>query len=438
MKISKKQAKIDEEQLKKEEENLARSKGILRRYLLFFAVIFLLAGSFWFGFNRGKEQGIPEEKAFPLAETVIENKSPAYKPTVDFSLFWRVWELLKEKYVDKTSLDAQRMVYGAIKGMVKATGDPYTTFFDPKETKSFSEDIIGSFEGIGAELGIKDDILTVIAPLEDSPAQKAGLRTGDKILKIGDKSTVDTTIDEAVDLIRGKKGTAVMLTVLHEGEQETREITIIRNTIEIKSVKLEFKDPDIAYLKLTKFGEETSKEFDAAMNQILSQGSKGIILDLRNNPGGFLDKSVDIASRLIVKGEVVVAEEDSAGKKESLYTSGGDKLSSLPIVALINEGSASASEILAGALRDDRQIELIGKKSFGKGSVQELLNLPGDSSIKITVAKWLTPKGDYIMEKGISPDIEVGLTLDDFNNQRDPQLDKAIEVIKEKMAKSLD
>ncbi len=424
---------MDEEQLKKEEENFAKNKGLLRRYLLLFVVIFLLVGSFWLGFNRGKAQKVSEDKTFPLAESIIENKSPENKPAVDFSLFWRVWELLKEKYVDKSSLDAQQMVYGAIKGMVKATGDPYTTFFDPKETKSFSEDIQGSFEGIGAELGVKDEILTVIAPLEDSPAQKAGLRSGDKILKIGDKSTTDITIDEAVDLIRGKKGTEVALTVLHEGEQETREITIIRNTIEIKSVKLEFKDPNIAYLKLIKFGEETSKEFDAAMNQIISRGSKGIVLDMRNNPGGFLDKSVDIASRLIAKGEVVVSEEDNAGKKESLYTLGGDKLSFLPIVVLINEGSASASEILAGALRDDRQVELIGKKSFGKGSVQELLDLPGKSSIKITVAKWLTPKGDYIMETGINPDIEVDLTLDDFNNQRDPQLDKALEIIKEKM-----
>jgi len=424
----------NDEQRAVEEENLKRNKKLFKKYLLFFVVIFALAGSFWLGFNRGKKaQATPDDKNFPLTETLLENKSSGGENSVDFSLFWRAWDLLKEKYVNKSSLDAQQLVYGAIKGMVRATGDPYTTFFDPKETKSFSEDLGGSFEGIGAELGMKNDVLTVIAPLEDSPAQKAGLRSGDRIFKIDGKITTDMTIDEAVDLIRGKKGTEIKLTILREGEQEAREISITRGTIEIKSLKLEFKDSGIAYVKLIKFGEETAQEFDLAMNKITAEGSRGIILDLRNNPGGFLDKSVDIASRLIPKGAVVVMEEDSAGKRESLYTNGGDRLSSLPIVVLINEGSASASEILAGALRDDRQVTLIGRKSFGKGSVQELVNLPGNSSMKVTVAKWLTPNGDYIMEKGINPDIDVNLSLDDFNNDRDPQLDKALEVIKEKI-----
>jgi carboxyl-terminal processing protease len=428
---------MDVEQLQIEEENLKKNRRLFRRYLIFFAVIFLIAGGYWMGFTRGQKQGLAEEKVFPLSETIIQNKFQGDNQSVDFSLFWKVWELLKEKYVNRASLDAQQMVYGAIKGMVKSTGDPYTTFFDPKETKSFAQDLEGSFDGIGAELGIKDEILTVIAPLEDSPSQKAGLRAGDKILKIGDKITSDMTIDEAVDLIRGKKGTEVKLTVLHEGDQETRDVTIVRDTIEVKSVKVEFRDPNVAHIKIIKFGEETTKEFDDAMNQVLAKGSEGIILDVRNNPGGFLDKSVDIASRLIPKGEVVVTEEDNTGKKESLYTKGGDRLNPIPIVVLINEGSASASEILAGALRDDRKITLIGKKSFGKGSVQELIDLPGNSSIKVTVAKWLTPNGDYIMEKGINPDVEVNMTLDDFNNQRDPQLDKALEVIKERMAEPL-
>jgi len=428
---------MDTEQLIVEEESLKRNRRLFKKYLVFFAVIFLVIGGYWLGFSHGQKQAPTEEKIFPLSETIIENKFSSDKQAVDFSLFWKVWDLLKEKYVDRASLDAQQMVYGAIRGMVKAAGDPYTTFFDPKETKSFSQDLEGSFEGIGAELGIKDEILTVIAPLEDSPAQKAGLRAGDKILKIGDNITSDMTIDEAVDLIRGKKGTEIKLTVLHEGDQETQDVTIIRETIEVKSVKLEFRDPNVAYIKIIKFGEETMVEFDLAMNQVLEKGSEGIVLDLRNNPGGFLDKSVDIASRMIPKGEVVVMEEDYKGKREILYTKGGDRLSVIPVVVLINEGSASASEILAGALRDDRKITLIGKKSFGKGSVQELIDLPGNSSIKITVAKWLTPNGEYIMEKGINPDIEVDLTLDDFNNKRDPQLDKALEVLKEKMAEPL-
>ncbi len=422
---------VDEETLK-QTRSLDNNRKLLHKYLFIFFFVFLLVGSFWLGYSRGKNSPA-DNRSFPLAQTQITNKNSPQN-SVDFSLFWKVWDLLKEKYVDKNSLDAQKLVYGAIRGMLRATNDPYSTFFDPAETKSFSQDLEGSFEGIGAELGIKDNILTVIAPLADSPAAKAGLRAGDKILKVGDKTTADTTIDEAVDLIRGKKGTEVKLTVLRLGEDGVREISIVRDTISIKSVELEFKPDGIAYLKITKFGDDTAKEFDAAANQIISQSAKGIVLDLRNNPGGFLDKAVSVASRMIPKGELVVSEEDNTGKKDNLYTSGGDRLSSLPVVVLINEGSASASEILAGALRDNRAVQLIGKKSFGKGSVQELIDLPGNSSVKITVDKWMTPNGDYIMDEGITPNIEVDLTQEDFDNNRDPQLDKALEVIQQEIS----
>lgn len=423
---------MDEDQIQK--SNLERNnQNLFTKYFYFFIVLILVLGSFWLGYNNGKKSAseIVADQISPIGKTTVVNKFSAGKDTVDFALFWKVWDTLKEKYVNQDSLDAQELVYGAIRGMLKATNDPYTTFFDPKETKEFAQDMGGSFEGIGAELGIKDDVLTVIAPLDGSPAQKAGLLAGDKIIKIGDKPTSDVTIDSAVDLIRGKKGTEVVLTIFHPGDQETKDITIIRDTIKINSIKLEFKDNDIAHLKINQFGEKTSDEFDLAMNQIILHGSKGIVLDLRNNPGGFLTSSVEIASRMISKGNIVVTEEDSAGKKDSLYTTGGDKLSAIPMVVLINEGSASASEILAGALRDNRQIKLIGKKSFGKGSVQELISLPNKASVKITVAKWMTPNGDYIMEKGISPDVEVELTLDDFKAEKDPQLDKAIETIQE-------
>jgi carboxyl-terminal processing protease len=252
-------------------------------------------------------------------------------------------------------------------------------------------------------------------------------------LKIDEKSSLELTIDQAVDLIRGKKGTQVKLTILHNGDQETTEIIVIRETIKLDSAKVEFKDDDIAYLKIIKFSDDVDVQFNSAMNKIIAQKSKGIILDLRDNPGGLLDKSIKVASRMIAKGSVVVLEENNAGKKDSLYTIGGDKLSSIPMVVLINEGSASASEILAGALKDNRELTLIGDKTFGKGSVQQLMDLPGGSSVKITVAKWLTPKGDYIMEKGISPDVEVKMTNDDYKNKRDPQLDKAMEIIKEKI-----
>ena len=408
------------------------NKSIFKKYIVLIVLAFLLFGSFQWGYTQGKNSTTSSGQIYPITNTSIQNKLPQGEDrNIDFSLFWKVWDLLKEKYVNKNSLDTQTLIYGAIKGMLKATGDPYSNFFNPKETQDFAQEISGNFDGIGAELGIKDDILTVIAPLDNSPAQKAGLLAGDKILKIEDKSTSDMTIDQAVDLVRGEKGTTVKLTIFHKGAQETKDISIVRDTIQVKSVKLDFKDNNVAYLKINKFSEDTSKEFDLAMNTIISKNSKGIILDLRNNPGGFLDQSVDVASRLIPRGKPVVIEEDSTGKKDTLNTAGGDKLSNLPMVILINEGSASASEILAGALKDDRNITLIGKKSFGKGSVQELISLPQGSSAKITVAKWLTPNGDYIMEKGISPDIDIDLTLDDFNNSRDPQLDKAAEVMQQ-------
>lgn len=413
----------------KEMQNLERNRRLFKKYVFFFLIIFLLIGSFFVGYERGKKNVVQSEKDVTLNAAILGNKTPSSSENVDFSLFWKVWDLLKEKHVDNSKLDAQKLVYGAINGMLKATDDPYSNFFDPKQSKDFSESIGGSFDGIGVELGIKDGILTVVAPLDGSPAQKAGIRSGDKILKVGGKAIADLTSDEAIGLIRGKKGTKVIITVLHQGENDTKDIEVLRDTIEVRSVDVSFKDGDIAYLRISQFSENTDKEFDTAMNKIIAQKSKGIILDLRDDPGGLLDKAVNIASRMIPEKQVVVSEENNVGKKDSLYTLGGDKLSSIPVVVLINQGSASASEILAGALKDDRQSVLVGEKSFGKGCVQELISLPGGSSVKITVAKWLTPHGDYIMDKGISPDYEVSLTKDDFENKRDPQLDKAVEVL---------
>ncbi|MEI6587537.1 MAG: S41 family peptidase [Candidatus Moraniibacteriota bacterium] len=413
------------------EKELTHNRKVFKKGLAIFFVIILLFASYTLGFSRGKGNTTGFAGNALLEQAVLENKIS--KNGVDFALFWKVWDTVKEKHISRNDLDAQKMVYGAITGMLKATGDPYTSFFDPEANKAFAQDLGGSFEGIGAELGIKDSILTVVAPLDGSPAQKAGLRAGDKILRIGDKIVSDLTIDESVALIRGKKGTEVRLTVLPNSEKDTKEISIIRDTIEVKSVKVDFKDNNIARVEITKFGENTDKEFNQAVKNLLAKNTKGIILDLRNNPGGLLDKSVAIASRMIPEGKVVVTEEDSSGKKDNFSTEGGDALSNIPMVVLINGGSASASEILAGALRDDQGTTLIGEKSFGKGTVQELISLPQGSSVKVTVAKWLTPNGDYIMEKGISPDIEVKMTPEDYKNEKDPQLDRAMEVIKEKM-----
>jgi len=354
---------------------------------------------------------------------------------IDFSLFWEVYHKLQEKFVDKGKFDTQKMIYGAISGMVKSLGDPYTVFFLPEETKRFEEDVKGIFEGVGMEIGIKKGQLQVIAPLEGTPAQKAGLRAGDKILKINDKETVDLTTDEAVNLIRGPKGTEVKLTILREGWEKPKDFKIVRAVIEIPSLKWEVKSaPEgypIIYLKIYQFSEKASFDFSKAAIEILSEPSQKIILDLRDNPGGYLEVAQDIAGWFLEKGKIVVIEDFGKGEKKEYKSEGNGLFSNYKIVILINKGTASASEILAGALRDNRGILLIGEKSFGKGSVQELEKLREGSSLKITVARWLTPKGNLISDVGLEPDIKVEMTEEDYEEGRDPQLDKAIEVIRE-------
>ena len=406
--------------------------SLARKVFGFFAALAMIAAVFWSGYERGVQNASVGGGTVPLSESVVTGKSDTVAK-VDFALFWRVWDLLKQKYVDTDSLDAKKLMYGAIKGMLAATGDPYTTFLDPEETQEFGEDISGSFEGIGAELGIKQGILTVIAPLSGTPAEKAGLRAADKIIRIDGKITADMGIDDAVKLIRGKKGTTVTLTILRGGENEARDITVERGVINVKSVQLSFTDDNIANLKVTRFGDDTSREFAQAIRSLKSRNAKGIILDLRNNPGGYLDSAVDMAGRMLPQGKVVVMEESRGGEREELQASGADMASSIETVVLINEGSASASEILAGALKENRgNVTLVGKKSFGKGSVQELVELPQGTAAKFTVARWLTPNGNQINEQGINPDIEISLSNEDYENDRDPQLDKALEVLREK------
>ena len=345
---------------------------------------------------------------------------------IDFSLFWDVWQKLEDKFYGE--LDYQEMIYGAISGMVESLGDPYTVFFDPEETKIFEEDVKGVFEGVGMEIGVRDGELTVIAPLEGTPAQKAGLRAGDKIVKVDGTSTADLTTDEAVKLIRGPKGTEVCLTIYREDWQENKEIKIIRDVVEIPSLDWQMKGDDIAYIRLYQFSASASYDFRSISREILVSPAKKIILDLRNNPGGYLEVAVDIAGWFLEKGEVVVIE-DFGTIKEDYKADGPAKFVSYPVIVLINQGSASASEILAGALRDNRGVEIIGEKSFGKGTVQVLENLE-EGSLKITVADWLTPNGEIINEKGIEPDLEIEISKEDYDQEKDPQLDKAIEILK--------
>ncbi|MDD5464474.1 MAG: S41 family peptidase [Candidatus Moranbacteria bacterium] len=415
------------------EEFQLYKKRMLKYFVQIFAIILLGGGIFWVGFENGKKDG-QSDTPISIESATFKNKDQGADGAIDFSLFWSVWDLLKSKYVDAGSLDAKKLYYGAIKGMLAATGDPYTTFLDPVENQKFGEDISGNFEGIGAELGIKSGILTVIAPLQGTPAEKAGIRSGDKIIKIDGKSSGDMTIEEAVDHIRGKKGTSVVLTVYREGNADAQDITVQRGIINVKSVTFEVKENNIAYIKITRFGDDTNKLFAEAIKKVATAKNQGLVIDLRNNPGGYLETSIDVASKLLPKGKIVVIEESGNKSQKKMYTRGGDVASEIETVVLINEGSASASEILAGALKNNRSnITLVGKKSFGKGSVQEFIEMPQGTAAKITVARWLTPDGTQINEQGIKPDNEVEFSDEDYENNRDPQLDAALKILKEKL-----
>ena len=381
--------------------------------------------SFGSGFYIGKGQSTP---VYLDGVSGIDIGKP---DGVNFSLFWDAWRVVQEQFATKEPLNIQNMVYGAISGMLGSLDDPYTIFMNPEDSKKFFDDLEGSFEGVGMEIGIRNKALQVISPLEGTPAKRAGVRAGDRIIKIGDVVTEGMSVEKAVSLIRGPKGTSVTLTVFREGWEETKEISIVRDVIIIPSLEWELKG-DVAYIKLFQFSEKAGRDFRKASQEIIASRAKSIVLDVRNNPGGFLDISVDIAGWFLERGSVVVTEELKDAAEQRVHEARGTAALLLyPIVVLINEGSASASEILAGALRDNRGILLIGAQSFGKGSVQEIQNLRDDSSLKVTVAKWLTPKGNVIQDIGLKPDIEVENTPEDEDKDLDPQLDKALEAVKD-------
>ncbi len=418
-----------------DEESLvyAQQKRLFHKSFFFFLILALLGLSFWLGYKQGQEKQISSENTSDVIspEDVMFLNKESNDKSIDFGLFWKVWGLLRDKYVDSKELDSKKLFYGAIDGMLAATGDPYTTFFSPEENAEFKEEISGTFSGIGAEMGLKDEIITVIAPLEGTPAEKAGLLSGDKVIQIDGVSTTALSLDEAVKKIRGEKGSVVKLTIFREGEEGPRDISVTRDTIVVKSVRFEMKDNDIALIRVSRFGDDTEADFAEAVKQVKASNAKGLVIDLRNNPGGYLDAAVEMGSLMLPSQKVVVMEESGDGTRKEMKTRGGDVLSSLKTVVLINQGSASASEILAGALRENRDnVTLVGKKSFGKGSVQELIAVSQETVVKITVAKWLTPKGNQINHVGISPDVEVDISADDLQNKRDPQLDKALELLR--------
>lgn len=402
-----------------------QSKKILKTISKIAAVVFLMAASFGGGVFVGYDLVLSVDRVEGLS-----GKEDAKPQDVDFSIFWKVWSDVEDSFVDKGNLNREAMVYGAISGMVKSLKDPYTVFLAPEEAKKFKDDVSGSFEGIGAEIGIRKDVLTIVAPLKDSPAENAGLRAGDKVLKIDDTLTSDLTVDEAVTLIRGPRNTQVTLYVTRDGFESAKEIKITRSVIKIPTIKFEMKNDRIAYIALYHFYGNSSLELKNALREAMISGAQGLVLDLRNNPGGLLDMSIDIASIFVPEGKVIVIENYGDSTKYEHKSYGPAMLKDFPMVVLVNEGSASASEILAGALRDLRGIKLIGQKTFGKGSVQRLEDLEEGSSLKITIAKWFTPNGYSISDGGLKPDIEIEMTEEDIDKDRDPQLEKALEAIK--------
>lgn len=360
------------------------------------------------------------------------NSKPPKEIKIDFKLFWDTWDLVSRLYLDKSAIDPNKLFYGAISGMVSAIGDPYTVFLPPEQQKSSKEELNGSFEGVGIQLGFnKEKRLVVVAPLSGTPAEKAGIKPQDLIVEIDDKDTTSMTLPEAVKLIRGPKGSQVTLEIFREGEEETRTFTLTRDTIVVKSVELSFKNTEtgkeVAIIKLSRFGERTKEEWEEAISDVISKDPQALILDVRNNPGGFLEGAVFIASEFLESGDIVI-QENAKKERSPFGVNRTGRLLDKQMVVLINKGSASASEIVAGALRDRDRAKLVGEKTFGKGTIQEAQDLPGGTGIHITVAKWLTPNGGWVNDtQGLEPDVKIEEDKED--STRDPQLEKALELL---------
>ncbi len=349
--------------------------------------------------------------------------------------FWKVWNVINEKYVEATTTDTQKRIWGAIQGLASSQGDPYTVFFPPEENKNFKNDIAGNFEGVGMEIGIKDGVLIVVSPLKNSPAEKAGMMPGDRIFKINDVSTNDLSVEKAVKQIRGARGTVVKLLIAREGIAETFEKSITRDVIDIPTLETDTKS-GVFIIRLFSYTAQSPELFRLAVRKFLESGSNKLIIDLRGNPGGYLDAAWDMSSWFLPIGKVIVTEDFGGKEDNKVYRSKGyDVLNKFfgennyKVAVLVNNGSASAAEIMAGALQEHGIAKLVGIKTFGKGSVQELVPITAETSLKITIARWLTPKGHNLSHDGLVPDYEVKMTVKDLEEKKDPQQDKAVEIL---------
>ncbi len=393
-----------------------------QKYLIIFLSLFSI---FFLGFYVGK-QDLDANFVRKDFKVEITRKDPPAKE-LDFALFWEVWDEVSRNYLEKP-VDSKAMMYGAIQGMVSSLGDPYTSFLPPSENKDAEDSLNGTYEGIGAELGFKEEQIVVVSPFDGSPAKEAGIRPGDIIIKIGEESTFGLDLTEAVKKIRGAAGTTVNLTVGRDGVKEPFNVVIKRGRITVESVKWENKGEGIAYIRVSRFGEDTNRLWEQSVKEINVQMPElnAIVLDLRGNPGGYLDSAIFLAGEFF-KDMPVIYEENSAGKQAERVTTRVGSFIGVPVVALIDGGSASASEILAAAVKDNASAVLVGEKSFGKGTIQDVVEFPDGSGVHITIAKWLTPKKEWVHKKGITPDKEVKISEEDIKAEKDPQLDEALE-----------
>jgi len=398
----------------------------------FFTVVFfilVLVIGFFVGYVLGaRSQSTYITKANLIISPASRQVNRAGKD-VDFELFWQVWDMVKQDYFKQPVSDTD-LFYGALRGLVSGLQDPYSIFLDPEYSEEFAKELEGNFEGIGAEIGIKKGQLKIIAPLPGTPAQKAGLMAGDNILAIDDIDSRSLTLEAAVNLIRGERGTEVILLIADKDEPlDVKEVVIVRDVIQVQSVSYETRENENVFvITINHFSNDTLELFREAVTEVFTKQPQGIILDLRNNPGGFLDTAVKIAGYWTGK-QIVVYEKSASGIDTNYQAATEALLSEYQTVVLINGGSASGSEIVAGALKSFGLATLIGENTFGKGTVQNLESLPDGSSLKLTVAEWLTPDKISINEVGISPDIFVELSEDDYNNDLDPQMDKALEYL---------
>ncbi|OGK37626.1 hypothetical protein A3B02_00125 [Candidatus Roizmanbacteria bacterium RIFCSPLOWO2_01_FULL_42_14] len=398
-------------------------------------VIAVLVAVFGSGYRLGEKRFLNTPKT-PSFSYSTQNLDTRNTRNLDFKLFWEAWNALEDKYVDKKKLDPQTLYYGAIKGMIASVGDSYTFFLTPEENKESKKDLEGKFFGIGAELGLKSGQIVVVTPLKESPAQKAGIRAGDAIMKINGESTRSVTLFDAVNKIRGKKDTIVTLTILRADMDKTIDIKVKRDEINIPFVESIYED-DVAIVTLSRFGDPTNALWDKIVQDIAAKRSKGkvkgMVLDVRGNPGGYLQSAVHIASEF-VPDKTVLVKQEYADQDPDIYTADHHgKLIGLPVVVLLNAGSASASEIVAGALRDTISAKLVGENSFGKGTVQTADDLSSGAGIHITISKWILPKGSWIHETGLKPDITVENKLENGNTltrETDEQMNKAVETLR--------